>query len=96
MNWKLRLKNKATLTAIIAALVSMVYQILAALGIAPTLGQEEVLQVVSIVLTFLAAIGVLVDPTTEGLTDSTQALTYTEPKADDVECDRVTEDRTGE
>lgn len=96
MNWKLRLRNKATLTAIVAAVISMIYQILAALGIAPVIEQEDVLQVVSIALTFLAAVGVLVDPTTQGIKDSAQALSYTEPKIDDIKCDRTTEDRTGE
>lgn len=31
---------------------------------------------------FVAVLGVFVDPTTEGITDSAQALTYTEPKKD--------------
>lgn len=31
---------------------------------------------------FVAVLGVFVDPTTEGVADSEQALTYTEPKKD--------------
>lgn len=31
---------------------------------------------------FVAVLGVFVDPTTNGMTDSKQALTYTEPKKD--------------
>jgi phi LC3 family holin len=32
---------------------------------------------------FLAVIGVLVDPTTKGIADSSQALTYDKPKVDE-------------
>ena len=33
----------------------------------------------------LAILGVVTDPTTDGVSDSTQALEYTEPKKDNIE-----------
>lgn len=38
------------------------------------------LYVVNALFVVLAILGVVTDPTTEGVADSTQALTYTEPK----------------
>ena len=36
--------------------------------------------VVEVVLTILAALGIVVDPTTKGVSDSSQALEYEKPK----------------
>ena len=38
------------------------------------------IQVVAAVFAVLVILGVVTDPTTKGITDSDQALTYTEPK----------------
>lgn len=79
MNWKLRLKNKATLTALIAVIVTAVYQIAGLLGFTVPIAQEQVLDGVGLVLTLLATLGILTDPTTEGVGDSEQAMSYEEP-----------------
>lgn len=80
MNLKLRLKNKATLTAIIAAVITCVYSIAVALGVELSVGQEQVAGIVGVILTILTGLGILVDPTTEGIEDSDRAMNYTEPK----------------
>lgn len=80
MNWKLRLKNKATLTAIIAAVITCVYSIAMALGVELEVGQEQIAGIVGVILTILTGLGVLVDPTTKGIEDSDRAKNYTEPK----------------
>ena len=41
---------------------------------------NKLLDVVNAVFAVLAILGVVTDPTTKGITDSDQALTYTEPK----------------
>lgn len=79
MNWKVRFKNKTWLASFIALIVSFVYQVLAMLDIAPAVTQDAVMQTVNIVLMLLSALGVLIDPTTTGVTDSARAMTYTEP-----------------
>ena len=43
------------------------------------------MNIVSQVLTFLGLIGVLVDPTTAGISDSNRAMSYEEPWKDPVE-----------
>lgn len=85
MNWKLRLKNKATLTALVAAAITFVYSVLGTLGIAPAVGQEQVTSLVSALLTVLAALGIVTDPTTPGVSDSERAKGYTEPGGGDDE-----------
>ena len=79
MNWKLRFKNKATLIAIVAAAVAFVYQILGILHIVPPITEEQVMQVLGIIINILVGLGILVDPTTAGISDSARAMTYSEP-----------------
>lgn len=86
MNLKLRLKNKATLLALILAAVSFVYQVCGILGIVPPVSEDTVTQLIGVVANVLVGLGVLVDPTTSGITDSTQAMAYDAPRSDLDEC----------
>ena len=79
MNLKLRLKNKVTLTAIVTATVAFVYQILGICGVVPPITGEQVTQVAGLLINLLVGLGVLVDPTTAGVKDSTRARAYEEP-----------------
>lgn len=80
INWKLRLKNKVTLTAIILGVVGIVYKILAMLGIVPPISENEVVEIVLLVIELLVLLGVVVDPTTAGVGDSQQAMGYEKPR----------------
>lgn len=82
INWILRLKNKTTLVAIISAIVVFVYSVASAFGFQLPVTQEQIMAGVSAVLTVLVALGVIVDPTTKGISDSEQALSYASPKTD--------------
>lgn len=73
MNFKLRLKNKATLTALIAAAVAFVYQILGIVGVIPAISQSDITQLLGIVINLLVGLGVVVDPTTQGIRDGEKA-----------------------
>ena len=75
INWKLRFKNKATLLAIAGTLILLAQQ----LGLKLP---DNIEDVVNTVLTLLVLLGVINDPTTEGISDSSKALTYNEPKKD--------------
>lgn len=79
INWKLRLGNKATLTAILMAAVSIVYTVLGMLGVVPSVTQSQVGDLVAMVVQLLTLLGVVVDPTTEGVSDSERAMGYDEP-----------------
>lgn len=80
INWKLRLKNKVTLTAIILGVVGIAYKVLAMLGIVPPISENEVVEVVMLVIELLVLLGVVVDPTTAGASDSQQAMNYEKPR----------------
>mgnify|MGYP002582257550 FL=1 len=82
INWRVRFQNKTFLTGLISLVVVFVYDLLQLLEIAPTVTQSAVMQVAEGILTILGMVGVIADPTTAGLTDSRQALTYTSPKQD--------------
>ena len=73
INWKLRFKNKATLLAIAGTLILLAQQ----LGLKLP---DNIADVVNTFLTLLVLLGVINDPTTEGVSDSQNALTYAEPK----------------
>lgn len=76
INWKVRFKNKAFLAALAALLITFTYQMLAALDIVPSITQDSVSEVIGMVLNLLGLLGVIVDPTTAGVSDSERALTY--------------------
>lgn len=66
----------------ISLVVGFVYNILNAFDIFPAVTQNLVMEIVGQVLTFLGLVGVLVDPTTAGISDSNRAMTYEEPWVD--------------
>ena len=75
INFKLRLKNKATLVALISAVFLMLQQF--GLHI-PTNIQEGLNTFIAI----LVILGIVTDPTTKGIADSERALRYTQPQDD--------------
>ena len=82
INWRVRFQNKTFLTGLISLVVIFIYDLLQLLEIAPVVTQSAVMQVAEGILTILGMLGVIADPTTAGLSDSKQALTYTSPKQD--------------
>ena len=73
INWKLRFQNKATLLAIASTVILLIQQLGFKLP-------DNIGDVVNTFLTLLVLLGVINDPTTEGISDSPKALTYNEPK----------------
>jgi len=85
VNWKVRFKNKTWLTMFISLIVGFVFNILKCFDIVPTVTENMIMNIVTQVLTFLGLIGVLVDPTTVGISDSNRAMTYVEPWDDNAD-----------
>lgn len=83
LNWKVRFRNKTWLTMFISLVVGFVFNMLKMFDVVPVVTENFVMNVVGQVLTFLGLIGVLVDPTTAGLSDSERAMSYDEPWADE-------------
>lgn len=82
INWEVRIKNKAFWVAFIPAVLLLVQVVTAVFGFTLNLGElgNRLLDVVNAAFSVLAILGIVADPTTKGITDSTQALTYKEPK----------------
>lgn len=80
MNWILRFKNKPVLFALAASVVALIYQVLGILGITPSVSESEVTNIVGLVINLLVMLGIVTDPTTAGVKDTTQVMEYTEPR----------------
>lgn len=84
INWKVRLKNKAFWLALIPALLLLIQAVAYVFGFTLDLSElgDKILAVVNSLFAVLAILGVVTDPTTEGVSDSTLAMTYDEPRKD--------------
>lgn len=82
INWKLRLKNKTTLLTLCLTIIAFVYQIMGVLGIVPPVTEETATQLISMIVNLLAALGIIIDPTTAGIGDSQLAMSYDTPSND--------------
>lgn len=80
INWKVRFKNKTWLITFLIAVLAFVYQILGMFDVVPPVTQDMATQLITIVVNILVAVGVVIDPTTAGASDSEQALKYDKPK----------------
>lgn len=82
INWQVRIKNRNFWLTFIPAVLLLIQVIAAVFGFTLDLGDlgNRLLDVVNAVFSVLVILGVVNDPTTEGVSDSEQALTYTEPK----------------
>lgn len=79
INWKVRLRNKPWVAGLVGVIVTFAYDIMAAFEIVPAVDESHVMSLIKTLLTLLVGLGVLVDPTTQGVSDSERALMYVEP-----------------
>lgn len=81
LNLKVRFKNKYFWLTFIPALFLVIQAVANLLGYALDLQEAEknILEVINTIFGLLAVLGIVNDPTTEGMSDSARALTYTEP-----------------
>jgi phi LC3 family holin len=82
INWTVRIKNKLFWLALIPAVLLLVTSVAAVFGyeLNFTVLGEKLAAVVEAVFSVLAILGIVVDPTTEGVKDSRLAMTYEQPK----------------
>lgn len=82
INWKVRIKSKAFWLAVIPALLLTVQTVGAVFGWEPDFGvlQGQLLDIVNAVFLLLTILGIVVDPTTAGWSDSALAMTYEAPR----------------
>lgn len=84
INWRVRIKNKNFWITLIPALLLLVQVVAAVFGFSVDLGDlgNKLLAVVNAAFGVLAVLGIVTDPTTKGVSDSAQAMTYEKPKDD--------------
>ena len=80
INWKVRFRNKTWLLTFIAAVLTLVYRALNVAGITPHIAQEELVELATMLVGILVLLGVVIDPTTKGGSDSELAMTYKKPR----------------
>lgn len=82
INWKVRIKNKLFWLALIPAVLMLVSTVASVAGfnLDFTVLGEKLGAVVEAVFAVLTILGIVVDPTTQGISDSAQAMTYQEPR----------------
>lgn len=76
INWKIRLKNKTFVTTMTILIIAFVYQMLAVFGVVPKITQDAITEICSMIINLFVMLGVVVDPTTQGIEDSERAMTY--------------------
>ena len=84
INWKIRAKNKMFWLALVPAFLLLIQAIAQVFNISLdfTNLNKDLLNAVNALFVVLTILGVVADPTTEGVQDSTRALTYTQPHSD--------------
>lgn len=82
INWKVRIRNKNFWLTIIPAVLLLVQVIAKVFGYNLDLGDlaNKLLDVINALFAVLSILGIVTDPTTVGIGDSKQALTYNSPK----------------
>ena len=79
INWKVRLKQPSFWIATVPIVITFVYSVLALIGIAPSITQDTVQNLFLALVAVLAQFGIVVDPTTKGVSDSDRAMKYDKP-----------------
>ena len=74
LNLKIRLKNKTFIITMMTTVIAFVYQLLAQFEIVPKITKDQTMQALMLVVNILAGLGILVDPTTDGVRDSERVL----------------------
>lgn len=84
INWKVRIKNKNFWMAIIPAVAVLAQAIAALFGATVDFSNTstKLLAIVDAAFIVLAILGIVQDPTTHGIGDSTRALMYDKPYKD--------------
>lgn len=82
INWKVRIRNKNFWICMIPAILLLIKSVLELFGVVFDFEvlRGRLLGVVEAVFVILAILGIVSDPTTQGISDSNLAMTYEVPK----------------
>lgn len=81
INWKVRVLNKTFWLTLVPALALLLQTFLAVFNVRLELGEtiDKLLVFINALFAVLVIVGVVNDPTTSGVSDSSRAMTYDRP-----------------
>nr|DAO61052.1 MAG TPA: holin [Caudoviricetes sp.] len=81
INWKVRILNKTFWLTLVPALALLLQTFLAVFNVRLELGEtiDKLLVFINALFAVLMIVGIVNDPTTSGISDSTRAMTYERP-----------------
>ena len=81
INWKVRVLNKTFWLTLVPALALLLQTFLAVFNVRLELGEtiDKLLVFINTLFAVLVIVGIVNDPTTSGVSDSTRAMTYERP-----------------
>jgi len=93
INWRVRIRNRIFWIAIIPAIVLLIQLVGELFGVDLDLTDKEetLVEIINTVFVILTTLGIVTDPTTDGIGDSARALTYEIPRNDEA----ITDDADG-
>ncbi|AHN23260.1 phage holin [Lysinibacillus varians] len=80
INWKVRLQHKQFWVSLIALLLVLANQIAGIFNVDITIYNSQITSISETVLSILGLLGIIIDPTTSGVSDSERAMNYDKPK----------------
>ena len=87
INWTVRFKNKTFWLALVPAVLLLIQVVAVVFGYElhiEAIG-DKLTAVINALFAVLTILGVVTDPTTAGVGDSTQALSYDTPRAEQID-----------
>lgn len=87
INWKVRIRHRQFWVAVISAFILLANQVASIFDVDITIISAKIEQTFESILLILALFGIIIDPTTAGVKDSSQAMVYSKPRneADEVQ-----------
>lgn len=81
INWKVRILNKTFWLTLVPALALLLQAFLSVFGVKIELGEtiDKLLVFINALFAVLVIVGIVNDPTTSGISDSSRAMTYETP-----------------
>lgn len=79
INWKARLRHKPFIVSLFSLLLLLGNQVAAVFGADFTLYNAQITTLAETILAILVLLGIVIDPTTDGIKDSDRAMQYQQP-----------------
>ncbi|MDD3920918.1 MAG: phage holin [Eubacteriales bacterium] len=80
INWKLRFKSPVFVTSFLSLVLSFVYNLLGMFEIVPAISHEAAVNGVLVLVQVLTGLGILIDPTTKGVSDCKAVMCSDTPR----------------